>query len=420
MIDQRSIYLSLLSAFILLCVSRDGYGQNGAGSVYSIFGLGELDPSTSVQSRGMGYASIGLSSKYGINLVNPAANDQVGHYFNHITNIGFYYANTEYTTDDASESASYGGLSNLNFWFKISDRWNSMIGLNQYSNVGYNINQKDVNSFQDGEYNVLYQGSGGLNEIFLSNGVSLWENLSVGLKLAFVFGNIDRTEWVTSNQNIQQFYINNTVNIKDVYAEYSLNYRIDRPKYDLNFGLVYKNANTLSGNTLSQITSEAIGETVDLLFEEEEYTQDYALPRKAGFGMSLDMDKFVFAADVEFNQWSEVELEDYSDDLNDTWRYGGGLEFTPDRFGETYMGRVSYRMGGYMENSYLAIDGVTFSKYGFTSGLSLPLRNGSSINIAYERKFNGTLENDLIFEATHEISFNLSIKNKWFQKRKYY
>ncbi|WP_147407517.1 hypothetical protein [Reichenbachiella sp. MSK19-1] len=405
---------------ILLFLSSQVSGQNGAGSVYSIFGVGELTPASSVQSRGMGFASIGLSSPYYLNTVNPAANDLVGNYFNHIGNVGFYYAATQYESGDATESAGHGGLSSLSFWFKINERWNSMVGLNPYSNVGYNINETDVNSFQEGTYDVLYKGSGGLNEFYFSNGVSLFKNLSVGLKLAFIFGNIDQTEYVTSDQNIQQFYIQNSVNIKDVYAEYSLNYRFQREKYYINLGAVYKQANLMSGSTLSQISATDLSDgTSDVILEEELYTDDYMLPQKFGLGLSLNTDKLVLAADVEYNQWSQVRLDGYDSDLNDTWRYAVGMEVTPDRSSYNYMSRMSYRVGGYYENSYLTIEGVSFGKVGVTGGVSMPLRSGSVVNIAYLRKFNGTRENNLIYESTHEVSVNFSLRNKWFKKRQY-
>ncbi|UXP33815.1 hypothetical protein N6H18_07620 [Reichenbachiella agarivorans] len=425
MIDRASVELkpskiTILLGLVLLLVSFHSFGQNASGSVYSMFGIGELNQTTSVQSRGMGYASIGLSSKYDVNLVNPAANDQLGYYFNHMTNIGFYYASTNYKTDDASENGSYGGISNFNFWFKIGNKWSSIVGLGQYSNVGYNINQRDVNSFQSSDYSVLHQGSGGLNEFYFSNGYSIVDNLSLGLKLAFVFGNIEHTEWAASSQNSQQFYISDQVNIKDVYAEYSLNYRIQRPKFDVNFGLIFKNENTLKGSTSSQITSQntTSGE-VDLIYEDQESTDDYVLPRKYGFGFSVNTEKILLAGDVEYNQWSQAHIPDYENDLNDTWRYSLGLELTPNRASESYMSRVSYRIGGYTENSYLKIDGTTFSQYGITGGLSMPLRTGSAVNVAYQRKLNGTVQNNLIYESTNEISINLTIRNRWFQQRKF-
>lgn len=405
---------------VFLLFTSTVYGQNSSGSVYSIFGVGELNPTTSVQSRGMGNTSIGLSSPYHVNIINPAANTETGYYFNHIANIGLYYTGMKYETSDLSEYSSDGGLSNFSFWFKLGERWNTIIGLNQYSNVGYNVNESNVNSFQDGGYNVLYQGDGGLNEFYLSNGVSLFGGLSAGLKLAFVFGNIDRNESVTSSQNASQYFVNNSIIIRNVYAEYSLNYKIQGDKYIFNIGAIYKPKNTLKGATVSQIsTYDSYTGTQDLVLQDLEYIEDYAMPQKIGLGLSFSTDKITLAADVEFNQWSQATVENYDDELNDTWRFSGGLEWTPDRSSERYMARMSYRAGGFSENSYLTFEGQTFLESGFTLGTELPLRNGSSLNLAYQRKFNGTMNQGLIYETSNEISVNLSLRNRWFQKRKY-
>lgn len=420
MIDLQGLLLRYGLVLILLVLSLRVCGQNSVGSVYSIFGVGELNPTTSVQARAMGNTSIGMSSKYSVNIVNPAANDQTGFYFNHVADIGFYYSGTEHETQELKEISSHRGLSNLSFWFKINDRWSSIVGLNQYSNVGYNINESDVDSFQEGTYHVLYQGKGGLNEFYFSNGVRLIGNLSAGVKLAFIFGNIQRTESVTSSQNANQFYVTNNVNVRDLYAEYSMNYRWERENYDINIGAIYKPKNQLTGSTLSQIsTVDLAASTSEVVLDDQEYTEDYGMPKKLGVGFSFSNEKLVLATDVEFNQWSDVSLEGFDDELNDTWRYAVGLEWTPNRFGEEYLARVSYRVGGFTENSYLSFEGIDFSKSGFTAGLELPLRNGSSVNLSYLRQLNGTLENDLIYESTNKVSVNFSLKHRWFQKRKY-
>lgn len=397
--------------------------QNSAGSVYSIFGIGEMSRTYSSASQAMGYASIGLSSPYHVNIINPAANNQTGYYFNHVFDVGFYYANTTYQSQGEVEKGSYGGLSNFSFWFKYNDKWNGLIGLASYSNVGYNINKSNVNSFETGDYDISYNGSGGLNELYFSNGYTLVGNLSLGLKLSFIFGNILHTENVLGQQSLKQYQSENKTTIINFDAEYSLNYKWQREKYFWNFGLIYKNPTNLKGNALSSILewdyTQGTDVSADTLYSEQESASHYVLPRRIGFGMSYNSEKVILAGDVEFNQWSSAEIDGYTDDLRDTWKFAFGMELTPDRFGQQAFGRMSYRLGGYFENSYLKVNGRGFNTYGITAGLSIPLRKGSAMNLAYQRQYNGTTENDLILESTHEISVNFSIRQRWFQRPKY-
>lgn len=412
----------VLSLGLLIITSR-GQAQNGSGSAYSIFGIGELSRTTSSVSQGMGMTSIGWASPYSVNIVNPAANSQTGAYFNHVFDVGFYYANTTYESQGKKENGGYGGLSNLSFWIKYNEKWNGILGMSRYSNVGYNIYKNNINSFQTGDYDIAYEGSGGLNEVYFSNSYALFKNLSVGLKLAFIFGNISRTEDLTSEQSLKRYLSADYTTITSFDMEYSLNYQIQRDDYLLNFGMVYKNPTKLVGNSTSSISEWDYAQGIDVpehvLFDESESISEYKLPRRIGLGVSFNTKKLILTGDVEFNQWSKGEIADYTDELQDTWRYAFGVEFTPDRFGERALGRWSYRVGGYRENSYLKVEDKALNTYGITTGLGVPLKSGSAMNLAYHRKYNGTTEHDLILESTHEISVNFSIRSRWFQRRKY-
>lgn len=421
------MYKSKIGRLIVaFAVSSAAYGesqaQNGAGSVYSIFGIGEMSRATSVAAHGMGNTSIGLSSPYQINIVNPAANDQAGAYYNHVFDLGFYYANTTYESQGLQENGSYGGLSNFSFWFKYNDHWNGLIGLSSYSNVGYNIYKSNVNSFQTGDYDIAYEGAGGLNEFYFSNSYSLFSNFSVGLKMAFIFGNISHTEDVSSNQTLKRYLVENSTSIRNLDLEYSLNYRWERPDYFLNFGLIYNHPTKLNENTTASIAEwdYSLGAAIN---EEslygEEITSDYSLPRRVGFGVSYNTDKVILSGDIEFNQWSQASVENYTNDLEDTWRYAVGMEITPNRYGESGLGRISYRVGGYHENAYIKINDKISNTYGFTAGLGVPIKRGSLMNVAYQRKFTGTTDNELILESTHELTLSFSIRQRWFQRHKY-
>ncbi|MGL1887694.1 MAG: hypothetical protein OCD76_14350 [Reichenbachiella sp.] len=407
--------------FLAVLISSFSYGQNSGGSIYSIFGIGELTPTMSVQAQGMGNAAIGLTNQYYTNTSNAAANDMLSSYSNHNMDIGLYYKSINYNTSDASDQSSTGGLSNLNFWFKITDRWNSMVGLNQYSNIGYSIKREGVSYFDNAEFDVLYEGDGGLSEFHFSNGVRLFNNLSVGLKLAFIFGNINHSESISSSQFAGDYVVENTSSIKDIYAEYSLNYRWDLKKSHVNFALIYKPSNTLAGNVNSTIVDQQYlyDEDEGVIYEEASYSNDYVIPMKIGGGISFTSEKWIVSTEVQFNQWSQGLVLGYEDQLVDTWKYGVGLEWTPSRYSEHFLKRVSYRTGAYYENSYLIVNDHQITKYAFTGGLALPLKSGNTVNLSYQWINNGTTNYGLIQESTNQVTFNLSIRNRWFQRRKY-
>lgn len=400
--------------FIGLLSSMHVYGQSNGGSAYSIFGIGELKPNVSAQNVGMGFTSIGMSNPYYVNTVNPAANAVVGGYFSHIFDVGIFMNNTQLESAKSRESVGNGGLSQLSYWFRFNNRWTGLLGLSNFSNVGYNIVDNSVLVSNNNEYLVNYEGSGGLSNIYFSNSFLITKNLSVGAKLSFIFGNIFNNEIATSVQGNSAFNVENSVHVKRMNVDFGLNYLVKLNKNALNLGFIYDNGARLPGTVNSSITSsDAV-----VIYDESESTSNYVLPKKLGFGVSFRSEQLVLAGDLEYKPWSQASIGN-EDDLNDTWRTSFGLEITPDMQGESLLQRMSYRVGGYRENFYLDVDNTSFVNWGITTGVGIPLFNGSVINLAYHRKYSGTRRNDLILESTNEISLNVSIRERWFVKSKY-
>lgn len=410
MIDLR---LNIVVVILMSVAATSSPAQNKAGSAYSMFGLGELQNKATIQSQGMGFTSIGLNSPYWANSINPAANTEVGGYYTHMFDFGIYYNQTTYTTSESSEKLSDGGLSQMNYWFRFNNKWTGIVGIAPFSKVGYSIQKNNVVSSQGNLYNVEYSGSGGLNEIYFGQGYEVLPNFTLGANLRFITGTILHQEEAVSTSSQESFMVSQRTYFHKLNLDFSLNYKVRREKFAVNIGAIYDNKTSLNGNATTQL-SDIDEETI---YEEIEQDNNYKLPQKAGLGISLVSNKFMLAADVEFNEWSKVEMSNV-DKLNDTWRYAFGFEFTPNRQGLLYASNISYRLGYYIENSYLDIDDTSFDKWGITGGLGLPLKTHGAINISYHRKFNGTTNNSLIYETTNEINLGISIRDLWFARKK--
>jgi len=399
---------------MVMVVAHNGWGQTSTGSVYSIFGLGDLQSRATIQTQGMGFTSIGVSSPYWVNTVNTAANTEVGGFYTHIFDLGFYYSNTNYQSQGESASLGDGGLSQLSYWFRFKNKWTGTLGISPFSKVGYDITNEGVSIAGTKNYNVNYVGSGGLNEFYFSNSYEVLPNLTLGAKLGFILGNLTHEEYATDVSTLEGFVVQDQVAVRKLNLDFSMLYNIDREKYDINIGLIYDDKTKLSGYS----STELYNSDAEILYDETESTDTYELPQKLGAGISFVNNKWLLAADVEFNNWSEVSLAEEMD-LNNTLRYSAGLEFTPNRQGLNYLSTMSYRLGYYTENSYLDIDDTSFNKWGFTAGLGLPLNTTGALNISYHRKVNGTTSNDLFLETTNEISLGISIRNLWFVQSKF-
>ncbi len=73
----------------------------------------------------------------------------------------------------------------------ITKKWGLGFGLLPYSNVGYSVEEVTRNDLNQPEFRT-YAGSGGLNQFYLNNGVSLAKNLSFGVTASYLFGVINQ------------------------------------------------------------------------------------------------------------------------------------------------------------------------------------------------------------------------------------
>jgi hypothetical protein len=79
-----------------------------------------------------------------------------------------------------------------------------------------------------------------------------------------------------------------------------------------------------------------------------------------------------------------------------------------------------YRFGAEYRQSYLVIDENPIDYRAVTLGAGIPLKGVFSVvNVALELGQNGTSKGGLFKESFVTIHFDLSLRDVWFQQRKY-
>jgi hypothetical protein len=98
-----------------------------------------------------------------------------------------------------------------------------------------------------------------------------------------------------------------------------------------------------------------------------------------------------------------------------------GAEYIPDAEAlRGYHNYIAYRVGGYFSNYYLEVNGHQLEDYGMTFGVGLPVRSlKSSINLAFTLGTRGTTEYNLVKENYGIITFNVTLHDLWFRKRRF-
>lgn len=190
--------INLLVAFFIALISTS-MAQLKINSPYSRFGVGDIKDVGLTQNRGMAGVGASLGHKLFLNNVNPAIlnlNDYT------IYDVGI--SNSARTLESSNSSSSNGDL-NLDYLALSvpitpkTQRWTAGAGLNQYSQVSYDIaTTQAINDVDYIDYN--YKGSGGINRFFLTNAYRVLDDTSshtifaLGLEMSYLFGQIASTQ----------------------------------------------------------------------------------------------------------------------------------------------------------------------------------------------------------------------------------
>jgi len=409
----------LLFAFFVL-FSITTVAQQGTSSPYSFYGIGEVRFRGTVENRLMGGVSIFPDSLH-VNILNPAT-----------------YASLKMTTYTAGGTASYTKLnssqknekaqrSTLDYMAVGIPLRNAGFGfgLIPYSSVGYRIR----NEGSDGIVK-RYDGTGGVNKVFLGFGYKLTSNFSIGLDANYNFGRIE-TRNVQKIPDVQ--FGTQELNTSDL-SGFNMNLsaiyqRKINQKLNIFGSLIYTPESKLQSKNSRIISSVLYSDffdpqDVDQLDEiKNSYTIN--LPSKVTFGLGVGQNKkWMLGSEVTFQQNSRFgnRTDDISNVIyRDVVKYSLGGYFIPDASAfSNYLKKITYRGGFRYENTGMTINNQDLKEYALSAGLGLPLGGAfSNINIGVEYGKRGTAKASLVEENYTNFLLSLSLNDRWFIKRKY-
>ena len=106
-------------------------------------------------------------------------------------------------------------------------------------------------------------------------------------------------------------------------------------------------------------------------------------------------------------------------EIQNSMRFGVGAEFLPTKtLAEPYYRQVIIPCGGYVNESYLKINGETINEYFITGGIGVPIfftpGSEARINIGLEYGIRGTTSNGLERDSITRLTISLSGSDTWF------
>ncbi len=426
--------ISLLTLFIAWLFATGETIAQASKSPYTSQGIGDVFDMGLAHNQGMGGIGISNGSFWYLNNLNPALLP-----YNSLTvfSAGFIGENRTLENDVASEVNGGGNMNYLAMAFPVKPgKWTTAVGLMPYSNVDYeSTSVVDIQSAPNGEQALKRaQGSGGFNQFYWSNGYAVNRYISVGLKAAYIFSNIesDISFDLLDDESPGVSYVrgqNTRISVSDFMFSGGIAFRKDsifNNKIQFKAGLTYDLGATIDAEKFSKTEQRSVD--IPIISDSLENVRGtLELPQAIGAGISFNNgQKWTVGLDARYQPWTDYrDFEGTSDDLADYVKIGLGGEFTPDPTSVTsYFKRVTYRVGFTYENTPFQVTGPDGSlnqvnDFGINIGWTLPVSRISNLDFAVKYGVRGNVDDTLIREEYFKFYLGVTFNDQWFIKRKY-
>jgi long-subunit fatty acid transport protein len=146
------------------------------------------------------------------------------------------------------------------------------------------------------------------------------------------------------------------------------------------------------------------------------------LPKYTSIGISYNKDKrWLLVADYSMQDWEDYTMFDESDNLANSMRISGGMQYTPEYNSVTkYYKRMDYRFGASYSKTPLQFDNIQLTEKSISFGFGIPVKKSrTKYDLSCTFGQRGTTEDNLIKEEFIRVGLSVSYDGVWFVKRKY-
>ena len=412
--------LKKLVVILFVFCGLSAFAQLGTSSPYSRFGLGDLQGNAFPVYNALGGGVTALSSSNCVNPSNPASYTSF-RANSFLFSTGGLHKTTQIQNSTDKQVANNSAFSHLTIAFPINSKLGASFGMLPFSNIGYTLNARDTVANAD----MIYTGDGGLSKVYFGGAYEPFKGFSVGMNASYLFGGLNRRKKLDyDDESFFDSRSNSSINLKGYYYELGLLYKKELANdKELSFGLTANNNSTLRAKrtNIVETTSgdyEIVKDTASNVVEWGEVT----LPRYISTGLTYrDGEKWLLVADYSMQNWADYTLLGESDDLSNSMRLSGGLQYTPEFNSVTkYYKRMQYRLGAAYSNTPLTLNDTQLKEMSVSFGFGIPVRKSrTKYDVSLTLGQRGTTDNSLIKEQFVKFGLSVSYDGIWFVKRKY-
>lgn len=428
---------------ILAVVPWGLQAQNGLNIPFSQFGIGLSElPLGTPMAYSMGGAVYSRASRNTVNPFNPASYAAVEKE-SFVFDIGVNVQSCVLLNDKEHQTDADGNLAYITVAFPLTKWWKTSVGLLPYSSVNYESAQSVFDSLTNSQVKTLYEGTGGVSQLYWGHAFNLGPRLSVGFNLNYLYGPVNRGITYLFDKN-DSTYCQNSRRQKTTYVSnllFDLGVQYWQPlgeKYTLHLGATCRTPRNMT------VEDHALAYTYysDYLFDtifplpggDGIFQSTLQQPLAVGVGLALernerwevDVDGYYSAfGGIRYNENAEIPLFGQSAARYDVpnWRLSLGGEWKGDAGASSYVRRIGFSAGAYYSSGrqQLQLTGqqeYRLDEWGCGMGAKLPMRKGQSVlmlSVGYTH-FGRT---DLLSRDVLSLGISVGSCERWFVKRKY-
>jgi hypothetical protein len=409
---------------IILCSVKGVNAQNNT-SPYSMLGIGDLENSYFDRTTGMANTGLAMASNRFLYQGNPASysylddkifNVEVASRFKSIVYSGQPVVNTATNTSTDLQFKKFV------LAMKLKPRWGISLGLLPFSTQNYSFYGTKIINGTTTSVNAYNEGYGSTNQFYLANSYRVSRHLSVGVQAAWLFGQLQQKETIPATAiNDSAIVTNSNIFLGNLYFTYGLQYHTKINKnWDFSFGATAALKTKLRANYTLQVQ-----EGTTYIINNQQYQNYYfTIPQTYNAGVAAVLkNKFTFAADYGFQNWSTLNYKGYNYSLTNSSKISTGFEYSNKIKARDFLYEKYFLQAGlYYSTSYLQVYGQNISDYGFTIGAggSLPRAPNLSLLAAFQVGSRGTTAEGLVKENYTQFNITISFREFWYVKLKHY
>ncbi len=391
-------------------------------SPYSAYGIGEIQDQDPDRSSGMGYTSTALMSTPGFLLnKNPASLIGLERSLAQV-DLALIGKTVTFKGDAISTDNNKAKdliIKRISISAKINNHWASSIGFKPYTFVNYSFTAQKSIEGSSATYTGLYDGNGGLHNIFWNNAFAIGKHLALGIRSNFIFGSINQIETLQGAtlttpivSQVTNYYSGFRFEGGAIYGN-----KINKNwKFSVGGKVTTKNDLDVSKTLTVQEGNTVVESDKDL------GTDKFTLPWQYDAGIALvNKGRTTFTVDYSRANWNKLNPSGTTYSMVDRDRYSAGVQFSNQvqRYG--LVAEKSYFQAGlFTGQSYLQVKGQQIKEMGATLGYGGYLSRGLAFHLAVEGGTRGTVANNLVKENYFQFTLALSYREVLYSKgRKY-